>query len=204
MSHYESFDECQTRLNGTVILYKGEPVVVQQVEANGAEPCLLHLKFLPRSRDSATVLVTDEDLEYRRFNLGYVNLAGGATYAARWPIVEGYKQGLTCNNLKFTSIGGGQPAPNFQHIYVQPGFKDMLQGKYPTAEEAMERLLAQNEPPISVAFQPDFAIRRDQFRGDFLLDYRGQKVGFGKNKFSVPQDYWYLREVLQKSGIPLQ
>jgi hypothetical protein len=202
MWKYETSDEANTRLNNSMFLYKGELVSCVGVfdEGRGLKARIV---FYPRGVETADVSLDDPFLNYRDFSLGYANIPGGATYVMRVPCVGAYKQGLTQQNLVFSEYSK-QERPQYGRIVKQPGFSSMLKGEYPTLEQCFERIKAEGGPE-SCAFHSKFAIWRDGFREDTLLYYKGRKAGFGDVKgFKLPSENMYLKEVCQKSGVPLR
>ena len=77
----------------------------------------------------------------------------------------------------------------------------MLRGQFPDLKTASEML---SSGWHSVAIHRYFALEKDEFRGDFILRYKGEKVGFGSTSFSLAEDYKFVRELLIQSGLEIQ
>lgn len=202
---YETLDEARRRLCETIVMYDGEPHMVRDVSGNNAR-IKLYLRRTWDSHDLDPVYLDDPKLNYRDYRIGYINLDTEATFAARIPTRGHYKQGLYSGNMSFTKVrapGGGTYCPEYNSIYMSLGFRSMLKGEYPSVRTAIERLTAINGP-TTVAIHPWFAVRYNSFRKDYELDYKGERVGYGKGtNFELPEEYHYLKELTSKCGIAL-
>lgn len=201
---YESFEETQTRLTGSVFMYKDQVVYCDMVENAPKNGFNLHLVFYPMARERAIIPLSDPDLNYRRFNIGYINMAPGATYMTRLPARGHYKQGLYGDNVSFSKISSNFGTPNWGTVLQQAGFKDMLLGLYPSLPEAIERLKDGDRAPSSVAFSREFALAKDKLRGDYILMYKASPVAFGSEEFQLAPEHQYLREVIQQAKIKVR
>lgn len=207
MSVYESEAEANQRLNNAVFMYNKEPVFCQGAFNHPDDGDLyLKLLFIPRLAEEARVKITDPLIEIKCLPQGYVNTQFGASYMARLPAVGNYKQGYDQNNISMSMYDPDDRysgTPPWDGLLRSTGLRDMFQGKYPTVEEAVERLTnPRDETPASVAFHRLFALRRDKRRKDFLLDYKGEWIAFGSGKdFQLPNEFDYMRRQLAKHGI---
>lgn len=205
MSIYETLDEANRRIGGTVIYQGDKPVWVHECRYDGNDKMVAAISDLPNYQTTAReVAIEDPSMNWSRYNIGYINLDTGAIWANRLPTRGKYKQGLYRDNMRFTRLSPMHANPEFSTVMRTIGFRDMLEGTYPSLSAAISRLRADYEPPLSVAFQKDFAIRRDPFRGDFYLDYKGEPIGFGTEEFQIPDNFKYLREIINKHGIKVK
>lgn len=204
MPQYETAAEANTRLTGTIFLFKENVVYCNECSHNDKGDVVLNLTFFPSGQHSITH-IGDPDLRYRGLQLGYLNTARGCSYVTRIP-TRRYKQGFCSENVRFSMVGDEGAYPRWGDIYKSPEFQDVLLGRYPSIEQAAERLTASGDKkPVSVAFDRRFGLRWDAFRKDFLLEYRGRVVGFGDARsFRCAEDHEYLREVIQESKIKLR
>lgn len=203
---YENAADANQHLHHTVIMYDDRPVWVEDVFSNDRNDILCTLNFLPRVRDPFSVSVFDPKLDARGMGqrLGYMNYfnQNGVVFLSRIPSRQ-YKQGLSRGNVAATYDSQGRRTFDFSLYSRRPEFVDMLTGTYPTFEEACRRLEA--EPNIAaIAFHREFALQRDEL-GYYLLLFKGTKVAWGDPKsFKLPSHFIYLKEVLQKNGVPYE
>lgn len=195
---YESTEEAQLRLQNCVFLYGDDVVLCREVMGPNNDIRLRLLKFPEEVWMEDDIKLSDPKLQYKTLNLGYVDLGHYATYLKRIP-VRRYKQGLCRENVNL-SPGPSGGRPDWAATLKSKGFREMLHNQYPTISEAYKRL-KEDEDVYSVAIHRKFAIARDKFRGDFVLNYRGQRVGFGDGAFVLPDEFQYLREISMKAGI---
>jgi hypothetical protein len=208
--YYEHFEEVVNRIGRSVICMDGawwyvDEVIREPLGFNGYE--------LPMTRDSHIKNVPLGKIE-TIVDLGYVNLEdfrkfSGALYVERTP-ARSPRQGLTSNNtsLRYPSLMKESPATfnitveRLVTLHASSGaFIDMVTGKYPSLEECLEKLALGRAG--SWAFSPHFAVVSDDFRGDFVLDYRGSACGwFTKtNEVSLTKNFEYLKESLHDLNI---
>lgn len=201
---YTTVEDAQQHLLGSVIMFDGRPAYVQDVYASSTGGIHTRLRFLPRMNDEIQVSIFDPRVETKELGsrLGYLNVGGryGAQYVRRIPARQ-YKQGLVRQNVQ---IGGDHRSGstfNFTDTLRTGAFVDMMTRVYPTFNESLDMLKANPELP-SVAFNHDFAIVKQDL-GYYLIAYKGEQIAWGDPKeFKLPGQYHYLKELLNKHGVP--
>jgi len=194
---YDNLDDLKSKLQGTIIYYKGQACWVKDCGVNDVDetgvPTAYYLKLTNRKKNSMSVLLNDPDLNYMHFKLGYCNYDGYAVFIHRKPVKQ-YKQGLKGDQIDWKCA----TAPI--HINFDFNFNshicDMLEGVYPTAKyvaDALKYQLSSNK-----AFHPNFAMSYDTVHEDYILEYKGVKVGFSQDlkNITLKEKFSYIREAL--------
>lgn len=202
---YKLFNEVNDRYVGTIIYYGDLPVYIVKA-LPGVQDLDLLCTMVGDNRNLTSVYhVTDPLFRDGPFQLGYVNklpftlnneIFYGASYMTRIPRRQ-WKQGLTPAIVEFSPKLQG----DFYELLVNPMFKDMLQGNYPTLAQARNLL---NGKLVSVAFSRQLAISKDDC--DIIkLHYRGKTVGLSEDgaKFKLRKEYSFLKEFSEASGVLL-
>lgn len=218
---YEHLEDAVMRLKNTIVRYKGEPVYITDLR-NGTKDEIFRVYFKPlpmRDAFEPRKVVLDkngrpafaDDVEEERkyisskffdiapFKLGYVNREKGAVYCARLPN-RVQKQGLSSENFTAKAPDGF----NFNSFLNCKGVLDMVNGKYPTLQEA-QRQLAEKKSPL-VAFSREFAISRDEILGNlYHVFYKGDKVGaYLDGGLILGDKFKCLKESLVELGVPVK
>lgn len=189
-------DQAVLRLNNTMILYDGRPYLVCNVRGTAAKP-ILECLDLPKQRDVLNIAMDDDLLNFRVFNLGYVNYQGDAHYLTRLPARQ-QKQGL-CDQTVL--VGDGRQGWRFQNVMNDPCIQDLFAERYPSFREVVDKL----KPGHSMAFSRRFALAMDPDLGFYELRYKGERVAWGDPAaFNLPSSYTYLSEVIQQEGIQVR
>lgn len=206
---YDTAEQAQMRLQGTIITHGPKAVYVREVFADDFGVIKLALSPYPlrtegdkKGGKNYTVDASDPDLNFRVFHLGYCNDEVGrrAIYVSR-ATTRQQSQGL--NRRGF--VGN-----LMDYTTSCQGFEDMLFNKYPSVADA--KALLRNEAHklegwqwTAVAISRDFAIRPDEdFRDDLVkLLYRGVVVGvsMGGDNFKLAAEYDFLKEVVEETGL---
>lgn len=215
---YDTRDEANQKLSGTIVLFKNNPVLIRESGgsngSNGSKLTLL-FKYL-RDGKADEALIVDKGWEFRNLGprIGYLNVDMGqgsykeATYVTRMGVRASHNtQGLSQKNLKFNSLKGSKrlglsPQPiTFANVSTQPYFLDMLEQKYPTVKDISTQF-SKTSWLVSKAFDRQFAIRRDDV-GPFYLQYRGKDVAHSEDfeKWKVAPHYAYLQEQMEYSNL---
>lgn len=212
---YDTQEEARMRLGACIILWRDEPVYVQEVITSGKRIVLAACKlpFNERNGHDYLIDIEDKDINCRdyRGRVGYMNnIADGngrtfAGYFRRMPVRGGgYKQGVTWGNLQAPRGVRVGAVLNYSGALRNPAFKDMFLGKYPTYAEARDILNA-DQNVTSVAFSPVFALQKDQELGFFILLYRGERIAHGDPEgLTLPSHKAYLAEVVNESGVHIR
>lgn len=199
MLQYDTVEQAQMRLQGSVITYKDKAILVRRVRAGAGGVMMIEADTYPVGGKIAkdkgiTVAANDLDLNYRIFRLGYMN--DDSNKIASYLIRQGRRQQV--QGLTAATIGGfADPASMYRQ-----GFEDMLFDKYPKPSSAMTML---QDGWLSVAISRDFAIGADKdFKKLNKLYYRNIPVGvtMGDAAFSLADEYKFLAEVTKEHNIP--
>lgn len=193
---YETVDDANMRLRNTVVLYKGNPVLIKTVVSGETTDDILRVLIqeipVPKNtinkhdfeeirRGEVKLKVADDQRKYisskhfdiAPFRMGYVNSpkGNGAFYCCRMPN-RIQKQGLCAENFQgFDNFGGAVPFGTFLSCEETV---EMITNKYPTFDQAVKGL----DKVLSVAFSRDFCIVKDEIIPNLLYIYhKGYKVG---------------------------
>jgi hypothetical protein len=167
------------RLDGTIVMLKGEPIYVKEVLDNG------DLIYSPLAAPDTDYLTALSELDVVGQNqLGYVNYGGSAYYLMRKPIRGDWRQGLRMANLAFAGEEGFGRLP-FREL------RQTILGQYPSFEEAID--LVKDEHWERCAFSRGFAVNRS---GSLL--YKQRIVGSYDKIVTLMEHYKYLTEYLEE------
>ena len=202
---WTDLDQAQQRLQHSIVLYDGQPVYIDRVEA--------HEDGVPRGLireigdDGATSRKKLNSPKFNRFrsmpNLGWVNPAAGvsrygALYLTRRAVTT-RTHGLSVNNVlvenpRFDETGyvgmqGGNYS--FANLMFNKGFLDSHNNSFPS----LESILQQIQNKSAIAFSRKLCVIRD---GDGLrwLFHNKTRIGVftGVDALSLISRYNYLRE----------
>lgn len=201
--------EANRRLSGCIVLVDDRPVSVGEVSTIRNVPTIRYRKegdpndpYNGWTADGGYYSIPLDDPSVNVFDipLGYMNTSlKEAIYVTRHP-VRGQRQGLQNNGVSFSP----SKTNPFVHYNVnsavrEPGFTEMVQGRYPTFDEARERVMKGEH---SVAFSRRLALQQNARGFPMYLMYRGEQIGWGvpeKGPFELPKEYAFLREQLQEA-----
>jgi hypothetical protein len=208
---YETPDDAKLRLRNTVVLYKGEPVLINDVARGEGKDDILRVLFQPlptpgvdrfgrRQPDPEAMerkYISSKHFDIAPFRMGYVNDQKlGAFFCSRLPN-RVQKQGLCTENFKgvTNNVGG---IVNFATFLSNPNVVDMVHNRYPSIDEAI-RGLAKSP---AVAFHREFCVMKDEVIPDLIyLYHKGQKVGMyskGEKKVQLGNKFNCLKESLEE------
>jgi hypothetical protein len=167
---YDTRDEAVMRLRGTVVMYSGRAVVVENVRESSVSPSGMVIEFTYlRNGNEGRDCLHSNRFSFKALRLGYVNIDGKATYLKTSPKKQ-YKQGYAGRNYKALS--------------------DMVLRRYPSFNE----VLIMTKYMKSVAFNIDWAVEGRK------LFYKGEVVGFLKgSKPLLFNEYSFLRSLLNEA-----
>lgn len=201
---YDSLEQARMRLRGAVITYRDIAVYVADAyQQKKSAPIMLQLHTYPRDETTKIIEVDveDPDLNFRVFKVGYLNdpITRRCSFLTRATRRQ-QTQGLVIENL------GGMQELDYRAGHSK-AFEDMLFERYPTIEEAMNRL--NNEKWTSVAISRVFALACDpDIKLLRSLMYRGRRVGVALgssfSEFLIDKKDEYLKEVLTEAGFPFR
>jgi len=220
---YEDVNHAKMRLRNTVVLYKGDPVLIQDVQNGPNKDDILRVLFqeLPLNgkkagknpfkddpfeagaaklmEDQMRKYISSKHFDIAPFKLGYVNRPGhGAFYCTRLPN-RVQKQGLCAENFSAKDNYGA--VVNFPAFLACKETVDMVKGNYPSFDQAVRAL----DKELSVAFTRDFCLMKDDVIADLIFLYhKGSKVGMytrnGK-EVMLGKKFNCLRESLQEQQL---
>lgn len=217
---YETVEDARMRLRGTVVLYRGNPVYIRDVQAGNGKDDIFRVLFdelplagggpfkpavRPRHRLDGDDLELDEAVKPERkfisskhfdigpFKMGYVNAPKGAFYCSRLPN-RIQKQGLCVENFSGKDNFGN--AVGFNTCIACKEFEATVNGRYPTFDQAVQGL----EKSKAVAFHREFCLVKDEVVPNLLwLYHKGTKVGmFNRGEATLGPKYGCLKEALQE------
>jgi hypothetical protein len=158
-------EKITSRLNGTVCLYKNEPVLVETRNHKDKKT----VSILSLEGEPSEVDYTSDDFSYTFGVIGYVNHLGTASYLTRIP-VRRWKQGLSETNVNVLNSKGFSA----RTLLKSKGFSDMIKNKYPSLKKAAEELSSGRCESIAVSHNFAFITEGIDF---YSLEYRGRKIG---------------------------
>ncbi len=201
---YDSLDSMHRRLNRSLVTYKDEFAYCVAV-GNSYKIALTTLDNIQQgvepSKQKFNISTHADDplLNSVKLKLGFMNskLSGEVYFIDR----RGNRQqvqGLTSDNTKAEKVSK-EGTNLFSEIIFDPGMNNMLQGKYPSAKEALE---------THKAFHPQFAFRLDNRLGLTELCHVHRPVGWvhgNKIVLTGPEMYQkYLKGVLHDLGVDIK
>lgn len=201
---YDNLDDCKSKLLQTIILYKGKAAYVKDVmsivdEAKGEYihgDYWLKVAFATKS-PMANVKLSDPNLNYMTFQLGYSNFHGSAVYWYRKPVKQ-YKQGLKNDQVAYRVANYALQVPDLSFTFSNP-IVSMLEGEYPSLAKCSQDL--REERASSLAFHKDFALSYNPVFNAFELEYKGAKIGHTPDFVNVnlTDKYAYVKEALMEA-----
>ena len=213
---YESLEEAERRLAGTIVMYDGEPVYIHRVVSaapGDPKPDIFRVYAIPLpTRIAAGGRVDDEPfrrfISSRKFDfqtipMGFMNTDGNLYYCCRLPQRQ-QKQGvcgatLQCNEV----IGNRGEGYRLGSLLAMPSFADMIRGAYPSFKATMDMI---REPKtFGVAFDRQYALVKDaDIDGLVYIYYKHNKVGFlMDDKITLSSKMKCLKESLAELGLRL-
>ena len=173
---YDTDGYARSRLLDTIVLHKGEPVLVDVVLDGSA--------LFSRLGVGGTGTCPLSELDLSPIQLGYFNSEDSAHYLQRVPKRRDWRQGLRGNNVNMPR-------------WLNRGVVELCKGTYPSFEEACDLVECGVE---SVAFSLKFAVSeggRVVYKGSkFVGDI--QQLLPGREAELRPQ-YEYLAEALKEA-----
>jgi len=175
---YEIRNDTFMRLDNTICMYKGYPyyITVHDVDYDEPEPDVNEVKgynlLVPDARYNPyeTIMVTDDDFDFRVPRLGYVNYINEALWVTRKP-ERRQKAAIHRNTLNINS-----DRHNVNSVMQSDFFGEMILDIYPTMAEAIKIC---EEGVDSWAFDKDMCVRwSDATRALMFLCYKGRDIGY--------------------------
>jgi hypothetical protein len=200
---YDNYEDAKTKLNGTFCLYKGKAFTVKTVGYKDDNPGLNKFvvvgSFMEGGGRTTTSLIDLDDPHFNcsDYSIGYMNLLdhGFAAWFQRIPYKQ-YQQGLRPNQLNAKASN-----PAYLNIEVRHGkwLGSMLENDYPKFKMAADML--GNADLSLVAFHRNFAMSKDNIHKDYILEYKGQEIGFTPDlkNFKLLHEHEHLYEALKEA-----
>lgn len=206
---YQTVRDALQSLHRNLILYRGLPHFVYSISGpNGVcsqDQIMLQLNSVPARLSNGIIEVplSDPNVDISSMRLGFVNRTNDALWCSRFPH-RGNAQGLVDANVSVMTITkfGNETRTSFSRLWEYEEFNHMFDGKYPTVQKILKDF-EEDKTIRSRAFDRRFAISRDQLRGDYIVHYKTEPVGYGnieRGELKINNNFKYLKEQFQEAG----
>ena len=197
MLHYDNLEDTKAKLEGTICMYDGEAVRVQEIglaDADGKLPYTVYLKC--KGGKGRNISLDDPKFEFRNFNLGYANQGTVAYWWYRRPLKQ-YRQGLRSDQM--ASLYAKPDWYGHQRWDYNNSIISMLENAYPSLETCEKSL--KDEQSHCRAFNRDFSVSYDRIHRDLLIEHRGKIIGQTSNfkAFHLLEEFKHLTEAVQEA-----
>lgn len=206
---YENAQEANFRLQGTLVLYDGEPVYVSQVlhepDLPKGDIFRVYTSSLPFNgvREGDRRYISSGKFDLTPFRMGFVNLNGDAVYLSRNSARQN-RQGLGERTLSAQALKEDVALPRFTALIREQAFVDCIKGKYPPVEQALKKLQEANVN--SVAISREYAVAKHDTLDELLVIYhKNTVVGFMETSgkaFKLGKKFQFLKQELEERNIP--
>lgn len=205
-TEYEHDEEGRRRILGTVVLINGHPCKVMDIREGMVE--YIPVDELNNFNQPRYPSVPLNDPSINVFNIptGYVNLKtrkqSTAIYTRKRAVRNGL-QGIRQGSLLIDHPPGDMRLDlSYNQMITNPGFVNMTKDIYPSAEEALSKMM-ETEEPGSIAFHRRLAYVRDLEGFPVHIHYRGKRVGWCPNTESVvlPKNKEYMSDILKEAKV---
>lgn len=190
MIKYDYPDYAASRLVGTVVTYKGDPVLVENILSDG----ISHLQDLK----SGDMLVVDmNDLDTTPVPLGFVNKNKTCVYICRSPKRNDWKQGMRYENIVSITNLGRSALNGISYKEIS----STIMGKFPSLSTCFKNVSTGKHN--KQAFSRDFCfcyLQEDVGKPTVSVEYGGFGVvgTYSEEGFNLSQKYKYLKERLEE------
>lgn len=201
-SLFVSSEDFSNRFKDTFIYYKGVPKYVQACsmpKPGDLESLSFNIVDFKKGYDpdseSEIVLLNDEGINFRQYNLGYCNYDNyGAVWVARTPARQ-WKQGLRKDQCQFAGATGDD---TYMVLAPTPHTFNTLMNIYSTYEEAIDflRINSRVRKLIKVPIHKNFAVYTKYGSTNIVLEYKGLTAS--TNDSSSPKllpNFKYLMDI---------
>lgn len=193
---YDNLEDAKVKLGNTYCLYKNKAFIVKAIGQNDAlvNKYDAHGSFLYNGR-GVVCDINDPDFNCSEYNIGYLNMMYAAAWYYRIPMKQ-WRQGLRGDQLKKRASSRAFSDVNFDG---SKSVCQMLENTYPQFPDSVE-LLKEGKAEI-VAFHKNFAMSYDRIHKDFILEYKGEKIGFTNNlkDMQLMDENQHLMEALKEA-----
>jgi hypothetical protein len=181
---YDDFAYAHGRLVGTIVRYKGKPVMVNDMIASK-----VYFTYLETKEHGEAIYGPSFDLT--PVPLGYTNYGANSFYMARIPMRKDWKQGLRSTTTRCIITGMG----NYEGPLPFPEIHKAIVADMPSLDEAIYKVKGVE----SVAFNRSFAI-------DKALDIWhkgcrniGKIINPKTHEYSLKDEFFWARETLEEA-----
>lgn len=197
---FDNLNDAQSKIMGCFAYYDGKAITVKNVweDVDKAHKNLIYYASgIPLIGRAAFPAIEIEDPKFNcsDFNIGYANAHGVCVWFFRNPVKQ-YSQGLKYNQISAKCTN--QQAAGIEFKHGKP-IGEMLEGIYPDFKKAAKFLNAGEAQMM--AFNKNFAMSRDKVHKDFILEYKGQHIGFTADlkSFNLLEQHEHLLEALKEA-----
>jgi hypothetical protein len=188
MKGYDTADYAATRLNETIIMYKGRPITVKTCTQFGAEIAVSYFDVITEQSGQAFL----KDIDLNPPLLGYVNIGNkNCQYITRMPMRKDWKQGVRKNNI--VTPTGHTPDISMKHL------AKTIMNEFPSLTTVVGKLkdFIKGGYIGTIAFSRDFAADttgRVYYKSMFSIGEVDLKTGGIK----IKPEYEWVREALME------
>jgi hypothetical protein len=207
---YENLEEASFRLNGTVVLYDGNPVYVATLENHKDGIVRVNIMDLPLDPNTMTSPSTRKMInspkfnKFRPFEVGNMNYLSqnGNLIPLRVERIPARTrmQGANSTNMRISMVDprlAAGAAFNWNNLICNEGFVEMVKNIYPTLPEFFE-----SETP-ACCLSRDLTVNTVERSGVCYVFYKMESIGIlntNGSLFLFPK-YNYLKESLDAARI---
>lgn len=199
---YEAVHDAEMRLANTIVVYDGNPVVVDRIEAVETDDIFrVHFRQLPLgTKAGERKFISSRKFDLAPFKVGYVEVSGALLYVSRAPR-RNQQQGLSPGNTAFMRNGmHTDPREWWNHLLSAPDFEKAFHNKRDNYEACLWSVRGGN--PFAILSR-EFALKPDgNFSELVFLFHKEQKVGYitDDNRVRLAPKSKCLRECLLELG----
>lgn len=194
---YDNFDDAKVKLSNTYCMYKGKAIHIKGVYPvdNELTKFQVEATYLQTGRATGMISIDDPDFDCAHYNIGYINRTTAAAWWYRIPHKQ-WQQGLKPQQCKYEVSRREFSDPG---MFNGKPLAAMLENSYPAFQSAV--LLIKNQEAHIVAFHRNFAVTRDTVHADFLIEYKGDTIGYTHNgeDFKLMPEHQHLNEALKEA-----
>ncbi len=191
MRNYTDLNYANARLVGTYVRHISGKAIEVSALAGGRVV----------AKELITGLVTEfpyEELDITPIPLGYINSGGKATYIARSPMRNDWKQGARGKNLRW--IGFGEDMPMLRDGDIpRKAFGELVEGIFPSYMDSVRALTMGKGKVFSRAWCRNFAMTTDFnlfHKGRFFI---GKMTNPLTKEYKLNDEHWWAKEALEES-----
>jgi hypothetical protein len=194
LTSYDNLEDAKVKLFQTYCLYKGRAFIVKDVALVADKKFMVMGTSLASGR-TVECMIDDPEFNCSNYNIGYVNQYHAAAWFYRIPLKQ-YRQGLRHCQVR---LKASKSAYRDMSLGANKAVGRMLENDYPAFDEACG-LIKEGTAEI-IAFHKDFAMTYDGIHRDFLIEYKGENIGYthdGKD-FKLMDERSHLIEALKEA-----